>query len=231
MSKNKGYIALYRDIKDHWIWDDKPFNRTLAWIDLLMSANHNGNKILIGNELIDIKRGEFITSQEKLQTRWGWSNTKVREFLLLLENDKMIVKKTDNKKTAIEIVNYDKYQILETAKEPQKHYEKTDEKPQKHTNKNVEECKKNEKEKDIVIFPDWLDQKLFNDFKSMRLKIKKPVTSRAEAMLINKLAALKDKGFEPSKVIEQSILHCWQDFFELKDPPAKSVSDSPYYEV
>jgi hypothetical protein len=150
LSKHKGYIALFRDIKDHWIWDDKPFNKPCAWIDLIMSANHNGNKVLIGNELIDVKRGELITSQEKLQTRWGWSNTKVRDFLLLLEQDNMIVKKTDNKKTAIEIVNYDDYQIKETAKKPQKLNEKTDEKPQKHTNNKEEECLKNEEE-DLTI--------------------------------------------------------------------------------
>ena len=223
MSKYKGFILLYRDIKDHWIWDEKPFDKKSAWIDLIMSANHNGNKVMMGMEVIDVKRGEFITSQEKLSNRWGWSITKVRDFLALLDNEKMILKKTDSKKTTIEIVNYEVYQKLETAKKLEKNCIKTDEKLEKNTNNELGIKVESIKNQDGLIFPEWLDQKLFNDFKSMRLKLKKPVTDRAETMLINKLAALKEKGYEPSKVIEQSILHCWQDFFELKDQPVKDV--------
>lgn len=96
-----GWIKLHRDITSHWIWDDKPFDRRSAWIDLILMANHKDNKVVLGNEIINVNRGSFITSEIKLMERWGWSKTKVRSFLNLLENDEMIVKKSDKKKTTL----------------------------------------------------------------------------------------------------------------------------------
>ncbi len=136
MKKNQGWIALYRTIQDHYLWDDKPFNRGAAWIDMLLLANHQDNKFLLGNKFVEVERGSFITSELKLMERWGWSKTKVRAFLKILENDSMIVKKTDRKKTTITIVKYSDYQDLQTTEELQKNYRKTTKRPQKNTNNN-----------------------------------------------------------------------------------------------
>ena len=130
---SRGWISLHRRIQDHWLWDDKPFSKGQAWIDLLMMANYKENKFLLGNELIEVEEGSFITSEVKLSTRWGWSRTKVRGFLKLLEDDYMIVKKTDNKKTTLTIVNYTDYQIQETAEEHQKNIRKTSKEQRKNT--------------------------------------------------------------------------------------------------
>ena len=35
-----GWISIHRKIQDNLIWNDKPFNRGAAWIDLLLLANH-----------------------------------------------------------------------------------------------------------------------------------------------------------------------------------------------
>lgn len=112
----EGWICVHRKICEHWLWQDKPFSRGQAFIDLLLLANHADNKTVMGNNLVQVRRGEFITSQEKLSTRWGWSRSKVARFLKLLEDDKMIEVKTDSKKTVINIVNYLQYQTLENIK-------------------------------------------------------------------------------------------------------------------
>ncbi|MBT8243827.1 hypothetical protein, partial [Winogradskyella sp.] len=57
----------------------------------------------------------------------------------------------------------------------------------------------------------------FNDFLEMRKKIKKPVTDRALKMLKKKLVELASDEKTQIKIIEQSIVNCWQNFFELKD--------------
>lgn len=93
----KGWISLHRRIRDHWIWQEKPFDKRSAWIDLLMMANHQENKFLLGSELIEIQRGSFVTSELKLMERWGWSKTKLRNFLKLLEEDGMLIKKQTKK--------------------------------------------------------------------------------------------------------------------------------------
>lgn len=145
-----GWIKLYRKITEHWIWEDKPFSKGQAWIDMLMLANHEGGRFLIGNELIEVKRGSFVTSELKLMNRWGWSKSKVRAFLTLLENESMIVKNTDHKKTVITIVNYSDYQDSKTIERPQKDHGETAKRPQKDTNNNNKN-NKNEKNKEIYI--------------------------------------------------------------------------------
>lgn len=133
---SKGWISINREIQDHWVYDDKPFNRLAAWVDLLLLANHKENKFVLGNELITVERGSFVTSELKLMERWGWSNTKVRSFLKLLENDNMIIKKTDSKKSTITIVNYGVYQDLKSAEKVEEKCKESTKKVREHTNNN-----------------------------------------------------------------------------------------------
>ncbi|EPB8144848.1 hypothetical protein ACRTAD_000912 [Clostridium perfringens] len=106
----EGWLKLYRSIQNHWLWEDKPFSRGQAFVDLLLMANHKDNKILFNGELIEIKRGSRITSLRQLSDAWGWSTTKVKKFLELLEKENMITVKSDNKKTLVTIENYGVYQ-------------------------------------------------------------------------------------------------------------------------
>ena len=129
----KGWMPIYRRLQDHWLWQDKPFAKGQAWLDLLLLASHNENEFLFGNQIVKNEIGSFITSELKLMERWGWSKTKVRAFLKLLQDEQMIVKKSDNKKTTITIVNYSIYGNYETAKELQKNNNKTSKKLQKDT--------------------------------------------------------------------------------------------------
>ncbi len=140
-----GWIKTHRTIQQHYLWQDKPFAKGQAWIDILLLANHKDNKFMLGNELLDVERGSFITSEIKLMERWGWSKSKVRNFLSMLEKDSMLVKKTDTKKTTLTVLNYDVWQDSETTKEPQKDHERTTKEPQKDTNKNVKNVKNEKK--------------------------------------------------------------------------------------
>ncbi len=132
----KGWVAIYRKIQDHWLWEDKPFSKQAAWIDMLLLANHDDNKFLFGSELVEVKCGSFITSIEKLKHRWGWSNTKVINFLKLLESDEMVIKKSDTKKTVITIVNYGVYSNYEKTKTMPERCENDTGTMREHTNNN-----------------------------------------------------------------------------------------------
>lgn len=152
---SQGWIKIHRKIKESWIWEDKPYDRTHAWFDLLLRANHQDKKIMLGNELIEVTRGSFITSELKLSAEWGWSKTKLRCFLKLLQDDNMIEIFTDRKKTTINIVNYNVYQDIEnqekTTEKPQENHEKTNKKPIKNTNKNEKNVKNEKNDKEIII--------------------------------------------------------------------------------
>ncbi|QGF21760.1 putative replication initiator [Bacillus phage vB_BcM_Sam46] len=139
-----GYIAKHRSIMDHWLYTKpRKFSEYEAWDHLLMIANHTDHKFLLGRELIEVEAGQVVTSIRKLCERWKWSNTKVVEFLNLLESDNMIVVKKDTKKTVITIVNWGFYQLSEEKKRHENDTKTT----QKHTiNNDNKDNKKDIKE-------------------------------------------------------------------------------------
>lgn len=111
MSQKNGYIKLHRSLLDCFLWDsEEKHNKRSAWIDLLLLANHAEKKILFDNEIVTVKRGQYLTSIRKLANRWGWSVNTAKSYLELLESDGMIHKKSTTKCTLIDIVNYEKYQ-------------------------------------------------------------------------------------------------------------------------
>lgn len=106
-----GWISLYRQIKESWIWKDKePFDKRSAWIDLILTVNYKDQKIPFENGFIEIEKGQTLTSIKQLAEKWKWSRHKVSDFLDRLEQDTMIVQVRDTRKTLISIVNYSKYQ-------------------------------------------------------------------------------------------------------------------------
>ncbi|MCR2013854.1 hypothetical protein NSB31_29830, partial [Bacillus cereus] len=87
-------------------------------IDILLQANHQDRKVLIGNELINIERGSFHTSIMKLSDRWHVDRKTVKKFLELLEKDKMITLKTSKKGTTLKVSNYECYQAISDMQSP-----------------------------------------------------------------------------------------------------------------
>ena len=183
-----GWQKIYRDIQEHWLWEDKPFSRGQAWIDLILLVNHEDNKALIDGELVEVKRGSKITSLRKLAEQWGWSTTKVKKFLEQLKKDNMIAFESDNKKTLVTIENYDVYQgkesteitvkkQLDNTEVTQKNFKSNSEVIQKKTNKNDKEYIKNDKEgkekKEEIhpfSFPTLTHEKIFNQFGEVSYK-------------------------------------------------------------
>lgn len=152
-----GWIKLHRKIWECDIWKDtEPFNKRSAWIDMILLANHETKNVVIGMQTVKVDRGCFVTSQDHLAERWHWGRHKVRNFLNLLIKCNMIVLKTANKYSYINIVNYCIYNDMETingpAKEQQRANNGTSKEQQRATNKNDKNIK-NDKENttDVVV--------------------------------------------------------------------------------
>lgn len=142
----QGWIKLHRQIQDHWLYKEKRvFSRYEAWIDLLMMASHKETKFLLGNQLIELEKGSFITSELKLMERWTWGKSKLRKYLEILEKDGMIIKESDRKKTKITICNFNVYHDSETDNQPLTDCKQTISRPLTDTIKN-EKNEKNDKE-------------------------------------------------------------------------------------
>lgn len=106
----KGYIKLNRQILENWIWQEKPFSRGQAWIDLLLLANYKDGKEMYRGKLLDRRRGCVYCSTLWLADRWGWSRGKVRRFLNALKADGMLTENGTTDGTTLTIENYTKFQ-------------------------------------------------------------------------------------------------------------------------
>lgn len=111
-----GFIAIFRQLQDHDLWKEKPFDKRSAWIDIILSAQFHDSSIEIGGNTIDIKRGSWFVSITTLENRWGWSRNKVRNYIRYLERDGMLTTKRYTKGYVLTVVNYEKFQSVGTAK-------------------------------------------------------------------------------------------------------------------
>lgn len=110
--KNKGYIPLWRDIQDHWVWsNDEPFSKGQAWVDLLLSVNHEEKKIMIDGRIQVIKPGQMWTSVKKLAGKWNWSKPRVYRYIKLLKSDGMIFTDGTPSGTLLTVINYSNFAI------------------------------------------------------------------------------------------------------------------------
>ena len=221
-----GWIALYRQIENHWLWDDKPFSKGQAWIDLLLLASHDESKYLLGNELISLKKGSFVTSELKLMERWGWGKGKTRAFLDLLQKDKMIIKQTDRRKTVINIVNYERFSNFKTNYIPQTDHERTTVGPRTDTFNNDNNYNNN-----IYIIKDPLLKETFEQFKDFRKSIKKPLTKNGVTLVLKKLFELSSDTTEQREIIQQSIRNGWRDIYPLKKEKVAGSHDYAGYDL
>lgn len=138
------YILLDRGILEHWLYNDKPFNRSMAWIDMLLIATHTTQKTMWRGQMTEFKRGDVNLSITELAHRWGWSRDKARRFILQLESDGMCTVKRTVNRTVITIVKYDNFQSRRAVnKTVDKATDKTvDKAVDKAQINNVKECNK-----------------------------------------------------------------------------------------
>lgn len=115
--KNKGWIKLYRQITDTYIWEaNEPFDRRSAWIDLLLMANHEERSFLLRNGQNQIvQEGQLFTSSGHLAKRWHWSRGRVNRYLVLLSEQGMCKVSGTPSGTLLTLVNYGNFQRGRTA--------------------------------------------------------------------------------------------------------------------
>lgn len=113
--RNAGFIFLHRSLRDHWLWSD-PL-KFQWWVDILMECNHEDNRVSIGYEVFECKRGQSVKSLETWGKRWRVDISTVRRFFSLCEKDSMINRENLQKTTRITVCNYDFYNDLQQLKQ------------------------------------------------------------------------------------------------------------------
>ena len=145
-----GWIKVHRSLLSHWIWQDNL--RLKAWLDILLRANHETNKMMWNGSFITLKSGQFITSKRKLANSWHCCKDTACKIIKEFIDDGMITCETpDRRYTIITVVNYGLYQKSTDSKQDSKKdteqdskqdSESTQTRMSKNDYKNVKEEKK-----------------------------------------------------------------------------------------
>lgn len=104
----KGWFKVYRSLDEHWISQD--MEKLGRWTWLLMKASHEDTKVVEGNKVIELKRGQLIASLSLLEAKWGVTRKTVMRFLDVLEREEMLHRQVHQGITIITICNYEGYQ-------------------------------------------------------------------------------------------------------------------------
>lgn len=110
---SKGFAPLDRAWIESEEWLSEPFDKVRAWIDIFTRASYADTEA--------VKRGQLITSERSLATRWKWPRSRVTRILEKWEKEGRITR-TNNRTsmqarygTTITVENYEKYQASRTT--------------------------------------------------------------------------------------------------------------------
>jgi hypothetical protein len=203
-----GWIKLHRKITDNPLYFSEPFTRSMAWVDMLLIANHTDNFFFKRGIRVDIKTGQIGYDLDTLSKRWKWSRGKVERFLQMLEKDEQIVRQKTNVTTLISIVNYKEYQTDDKANR------KANDKPNSKPNEHKQECIRNIKNEKELILDRWIEY---------RKQIKKPIKEATQEIILDKMQNFTEE--QCKFVIDNSIENGWQGLFWDKLPKKEELSE------
>ena len=108
MAETSSFIKLDRNILESPLFDDA---ETLKlWIYLLTNTAYEERTVSVGNQIIELEKGQLIVGRKKLAEVLRTTESKVYRILLKLKSNNSIDIKPNNKFSLITIVNWAKYQ-------------------------------------------------------------------------------------------------------------------------
>lgn len=246
---HRGYVKLWRKLRDNPLWLAEPFTKGQAWVDLLMLANHERKSVSVRGIIVIVESGQVLAGEQFLADRWKWSRGKVRRLLRQLEQKtvQQIVQQKNNVCTVISITNWSEYQANGTAdgttssttERQQKDNRKTTD---GHTEELQELITLQEEEKPPVVPLTEKTPKLIIDlpyqseqfraawdgYMESRKLNKMKTTGRAKTLLIGKIKKLAANESQAIELLDNATIGEWKSIyaktpskFDKPDPEAE----------
>lgn len=155
-----GTVNIARDLWDDPTFKDTEMSQREAWIWLIAEASWKARTRRVGTVEIDLKRGQLAASTRFMAKAWMWSEPRVRRYLDMLENRRMIARVTDAGVTVITICKYDDYQNAPRVGDAAATHQPTQDRRTTDANENKGEIRgKEEREDTDVSLSTSIDQK------------------------------------------------------------------------
>ena len=217
-----GYIYIHKQLLMTSFYKDS-FAVHLA-LHLLLKANYQDTQITFNGQVMTIQRGQHLAGRKKLSEETGIKQSTVRNKLKLLEKTRFLDIKSNNKFSVITICKYEDFQNIKIKRgqqigQPKDNQRTTKGQPVDTPNevKEVNEIKKNTPLPPKEELPDWLSQDAWQGFLDMRKAKKKPPTTKALELILEKLNTWREKGHNPTAILNTSIVNSWTDVYEPKE--------------
>lgn len=114
MRQNYGKIALSREIRSHWVYDDPKILK--VWISIILMANFKDGTLILGKKKYTIKRGQTSLSMRSWANELNLGVKSIDTIFKHFEDDNMIKRQIigvgKQSTTLITVVNYEPFQIL-----------------------------------------------------------------------------------------------------------------------
>lgn len=233
----QGWISIYREIQDHWIWQDGKHLKW--WLSILLNVNHQEKQFPVGLELFTCKPGQSFKSIEQWTAMFGCSKKTTIRFFEMLEKEGMIEReilgKGNRRKHLLTVANWEKFQKKETEKETETVPKNTPKQypnvtpnnnanngnNENNENKNIPLTPKRGKSQpiiDLAFVPEDFKDIVENWLQYKAEKKQKYKGQRAIRTFLKHLLELSDNDpRKATKIIDQSIANNWAGIFELKN--------------
>ena len=129
--EDTSYIKLFRKILKSPIWDNEKALK--IWIWCLLKATHIERKQLVGQQIINLEKGQFIFGRKKASEELKMKESTIYKYIKLLEDEQMLSINSNNKFSVVSIEKWGDYQIEELKN----NNKITTREQQSNTNKNV----------------------------------------------------------------------------------------------
>lgn len=144
-----GWIKLHRKFLD-WQWYDNPAVKSV-FLHLLLSANVEDNQW----QGITVKRGQFVSSLEKISNATGHSVQEVRTALKKLKSTGCITQSAYPKFSVFTVINYNNYQNATrslTSNQQASNKQSTGNQQASNNNIRIKEEKERKEEKELSMY-------------------------------------------------------------------------------
>ena len=146
MAEPKGWLKLHRSIMTSSVFSNSKLLK--FWIWILCKAFTVPSKVTVGLQEVDVDKGQFVFGRFAAANELQMTNSTVYKYLKLLEKERMVVVKSNNKFSIVSVVNWCDYQDKKEKEEQQSNNKVTPKEQQSNTNKEYREYKEL-KNKDI----------------------------------------------------------------------------------
>lgn len=129
--EDKSYIKLFRKLLNSPIFENEKALK--IWIWCLLKATHKERLLLVGQQEVNLEKGQFVFGRKKASEELKMSESTIYKYIKLLEKLQIISINSNNKFSIVTVEKWEEYQN-EELKDNNK---RTTKEQQSNTNKNV----------------------------------------------------------------------------------------------